>query len=143
MQAAACFGYKRAYSMIIKHFSWKTYHEASNKWSNKFFIIAWLCLKVSLLNYIGYNKSYAVVASNQITTLSFVDTYKFIRYKYVDSRNLSFHGVDSSQWPCSNCATSLWSITNKNFFARVAYCGKYFILFFTYCHCSVWRCLGL
>lgn len=26
-QAAACFGYKRAYSMIIKHFSWKNYHE--------------------------------------------------------------------------------------------------------------------
>ena len=23
-QAAACFGYKKAYSMIIKHFSWKT-----------------------------------------------------------------------------------------------------------------------
>jgi hypothetical protein len=27
VQAAACFGYKRAYSMIIKHFSWKSYHE--------------------------------------------------------------------------------------------------------------------
>ena len=27
MQAAACFGYKRAYSMIIKHFSWKNYHD--------------------------------------------------------------------------------------------------------------------
>ena len=27
MQAAACFGYKRAYSMIIKHFSWKNYNE--------------------------------------------------------------------------------------------------------------------
>lgn len=24
-QAAACFGYKKAYSMIIKHFSWKNY----------------------------------------------------------------------------------------------------------------------
>jgi hypothetical protein len=23
VQAAACFGYKKAYSMIIKHFSWK------------------------------------------------------------------------------------------------------------------------
>jgi len=28
MQAAACFGYKKAYSMIIKSFSWKTYHDA-------------------------------------------------------------------------------------------------------------------
>lgn len=27
MQAAACLGYKRAYSMIIKHFSWKTYQD--------------------------------------------------------------------------------------------------------------------
>ena len=27
MQAAACFGYKRAYSMIIKHYSWKNYNE--------------------------------------------------------------------------------------------------------------------
>lgn len=28
-QAAACFGYKKAYSMIIKHFSWKNYHEST------------------------------------------------------------------------------------------------------------------
>jgi hypothetical protein len=27
MQAAACFGYKRAYSMIIKHYSWKNYND--------------------------------------------------------------------------------------------------------------------
>lgn len=27
IQAAACFGYKRAYTMIIKHFSWKNYQE--------------------------------------------------------------------------------------------------------------------
>lgn len=31
MQAAACFGYKRAYSMIIKHYSWKNYNHPHPK----------------------------------------------------------------------------------------------------------------
>ncbi len=30
-QAAACFGYKRAHSMIIKHFSWKAYSDHAHR----------------------------------------------------------------------------------------------------------------